>query len=75
MTDTTAATSSNDCDCPMHQLSSLDTRLLALKNDHARLDHPWPVLDALRAGLDELRDLAKDHAAHASVTSTRAATS
>ena len=32
--------------------------------DREQLDDPWPLLDALRAGFDELRDLAKVHASH-----------
>jgi hypothetical protein len=74
MTDTTtAAPSSTDCDRPIRQLSSLHTRFSALENDHARHGDPWPVLDALRAGLDELGDLATHHAAQASRSSIRQA--
>jgi hypothetical protein len=29
-----------------------------------QVDHPWPILDALRAGLRELRDLANVHASN-----------
>ena len=29
--------------------------------DREQLDDPWPLLDAMRAGLDELRDLRKNH--------------
>ena len=29
--------------------------------DREQLDDPWPLLDALRVGLDELVDLAKNH--------------
>ncbi|WP_213576997.1 hypothetical protein [Rhodococcus sp. USK13] len=61
------------CDCSRHQLSSIHARFSALENDHAQHGHPWPVLDALRAGLDELGDLATHHPAQASRSSIRQA--
>ena len=39
--------------------------------DREQLNDPWPILDALRAGLDELRDVADLHASHAPVVSIR----
>ena len=39
--------------------------------DREQLDDPWPILDALRAALDELRELANLHASHAPVVSIR----
>ena len=33
--------------------------------DREQVDDPWPILDALRVGLRELRDLADVHASHA----------
>jgi diacylglycerol O-acyltransferase / wax synthase len=38
--------------------------------DREQLDDPWPLLDALRVGLDELRELAKVHESQPPVTST-----
>ena len=32
--------------------------------DREQVDDPWPILDALRAGLRELRDLANVHASN-----------
>ena len=40
----------------MSYLDSLDFGIVV---DREQLDDPWPVLDALRAGLDELRELAQ----------------
>lgn len=39
--------------------------------DRDQIDDPWPILDALRAGLRELRDLADQPASHPSVVSIR----
>lgn len=41
--------------------------------DREQLDDPWPLLAALRAGLDELRDLAQEHADVTHLTEKRAA--
>ena len=41
--------------------------------DREQLDDPWPLLAAIRAGLDELRDLAREHAAASQSTKKRAA--
>ena len=40
--------------------------------DRAQLDDPWPLLAAIRAGLDELRDLAREHARVSDLTEKRA---
>ena len=39
--------------------------------DRDQMDDPWPLLDAMRAGLDELGDAAKVHAAQVSPIATR----
>lgn len=49
-------------------MSYLDSLEFGVVVDRAQLEDPWPILDALRLGLDELRDLAK---ARASATHTR----
>jgi hypothetical protein len=41
--------------------------------DREQLDDPWPLLEALRAGLDELRDLAKTHSPVTHLTEKKAA--
>ena len=40
--------------------------------DREQLDDPWPLLDALRAGLDELVDLAKNHSPVTHLTKKKA---
>ena len=53
--------------------SYLDSLEFGIVADREHLDDPWPILDALRAALDELRDLASLHASRAPVVSIRAA--
>jgi diacylglycerol O-acyltransferase / wax synthase len=40
--------------------------------DREQLDDPWPLLDALRVGLDELRDLAQKHTPESPSTKKKA---
>jgi WS/DGAT/MGAT family acyltransferase len=47
-------------------MSYLDSLEFGIVVDREQLDDPWPLLDAMRVGLDELRDAAKAHAAQAS---------
>jgi diacylglycerol O-acyltransferase len=42
--------------------------------DRAQVDDPWPILDALRAGADELRELANVHSSHTTATRRKAPT-
>ena len=42
-----------------------DSLEIGIVVDREQVDDPWPILDALRAGLRELRDLADVHASHA----------
>ena len=42
-----------------------DSLEIGIVVDREQLDDPWPLLDALRAGLGELRDLANVHASDA----------
>jgi diacylglycerol O-acyltransferase / wax synthase len=46
-------------------MSYQDSLEFGIVVDREQLDDPWTVLDALREGLDELRELAKDHPSHA----------
>lgn len=45
-------------------MSYLDSLEFGIVVDREQLDDPWPILEALRFGLDELRDLAKLHETH-----------
>lgn len=53
-------------------MSYLDSLEFGIVVDRELVDDPWPILDALRAGLDELRDAA--HAANSTVPQSRKAT-
>ena len=44
-------------------ISYQDSLEFGIVVDREQLDDPWPLLDAIRVGLDELRDLAQKHAA------------
>ncbi len=50
-------------------ISYQDSLEFGIVVDREQLDDPWPLIDALRVGLEELRDLAKVHASHVPVTS------
>ncbi|OBK18604.1 WS/DGAT/MGAT family O-acyltransferase [Mycobacterium asiaticum] len=52
-------------------MSYLDSLEFGVVVDRGQLDDPWPILDALRAGLDELRDLAEAHASATPISSSR----
>ena len=41
-------------------ISYQDSLEFGIVVDREQLDDPWPLLDAMRVGLDELRDLAKN---------------
>ena len=43
-------------------ISYQDSLEFGIVVDREQLDDPWPLLDAIRVGLDELRDLAQKHA-------------
>ena len=56
-------------------ISYLDSLEFGIVVDREQLDDAWPILDALRVGLDELRDAAKAHAAQSAPISIRRNTS
>jgi len=52
-------------------MSYQDSLEFGIVVDREQLDDPWPILDAMRVGLDELRDAAKVHAAQSTPISIR----
>jgi diacylglycerol O-acyltransferase / wax synthase len=56
-------------------MSYQDSLEFGIVVDREQLDDPWPILDAMRVGLDELRDAAIVHAAQAFPISIRRKTS